>query len=70
MKEGVDVPSLDGIAFIDPKSSQIDIIQSVGRALRKSEDKIKGTIILPVFFKTGEDEVRILENSNFSVDSK
>ena len=39
--EGVDVPSLDGVAFIDPKRSQIDIVQAVGRAIRKSEDKNK-----------------------------
>ena len=39
LSEGVDVPSLDGIAFIDPRQSQIDIIQAVGRAIRKSEEK-------------------------------
>ena len=31
LSEGVDVPTLDGIAFIDPKQSQVDIIQAVGR---------------------------------------
>ena len=39
LSEGVDVPTLDGIAFIDPRSSQVDIIQAVGRAIRKSESK-------------------------------
>ena len=34
--EGVDVPSLDGVAFIDPRRSTIDIIQAVGRAIRKA----------------------------------
>ena len=34
LSEGVDVPSLDGIAFIDPKHSPIDIVQAVGRAIR------------------------------------
>ena len=37
--EGVDVPLIDGIAFIDPKNSQVDIVQAVGRAIRKAESK-------------------------------
>ena len=49
LSEGVDVPALDGVAFIDPKRSQIDIIQSVGRAIRKSEQKKVGTIVIPVY---------------------
>ena len=39
LSEGVDIPELDGIAFIDPKKSQVDIIQAVGRAIRKSSEK-------------------------------
>ena len=49
LSEGVDVPTLDGIAFIDPRSSQVDIIQAVGRAIRKSDSKSFGYIILPVY---------------------
>ena len=49
LSEGVDVPSLDGIMFVDPKRSQIDIIQSIGRAIRRSPDKKEGVIILPVY---------------------
>ena len=52
--EGVDVPTLDGIAFINARSSIVDIIQAVGRAIRKSEDKSCGYIILPVYL--GENE--------------
>jgi superfamily II DNA or RNA helicase len=47
--EGVDVPNLDGVVFVDPKGSQIDIVQAVGRAIRSSPDKIVGTIVLPLF---------------------
>ena len=65
LSEGVDVPTLDGVAFMEPKGSQIDIIQSVGRALRKSEEKKTGTIILPVYIKPGEDEDDSINNSNF-----
>ena len=49
LSEGVDVPTLDGIAFIDPRQSQVDIIQAVGRAIRKSENKTFGTIVIPVY---------------------
>ena len=65
LSEGVDVPSLDGIAFVDPRSSQVDIIQAVGRAIRKSENKVKGTIIIPVFIEEGDDPDTIIEASNF-----
>lgn len=54
LSEGVDVPTLDGVAFINPRSSVVDIIQAVGRAIRKSEDKSCGYIILPVYL--GENE--------------
>ncbi len=65
LSEGVDVPTLDGIAFIEPKGSQIDIIQSVGRALRKSQEKTIGTIILPVYLNKDENEIKTIEKSNF-----
>ena len=65
LSEGVDVPSLDGVAFIDPRSSQIDIIQAVGRAIRLSENKKAGTIVLPVFISNGYDPEQALEEGNF-----
>ena len=65
LSEGVDVPSLDGVAFIDPKSSPIDIVQAVGRAIRLSKDKKIGTIVLPVFIKEGENVEASIESSNF-----
>jgi superfamily II DNA or RNA helicase len=49
LTEGVDVPALSGIAFIEPRSSQVDIIQAVGRAIRHTEDKSYGYILLPVY---------------------
>ena len=63
--EGVDVPTLDGVAFIDPKGSVVDIIQAVGRVIRKSGDKKIGTIIIPVFVDESEDEDHALESSAF-----
>ncbi len=65
LSEGVDVPSLDGVAFIDPKSSQVDIVQAVGRAIRLSAEKKFGTIVIPVFIEQGDNAVASIEASNF-----
>ena len=68
LAEGVDVPYLDGVAFIDPRGSQIEIIQAVGRAIRKvrgaAVQKI-GTIVIPVFIEQGDDHEASIEASNF-----
>ena len=65
LSEGVDVPALDGVAFIDPRSSEIDIIQSVGRAIRLSENKTMGTIVIPVFIEQTDNAEEALEASEF-----
>lgn len=65
LSEGVDVPALDGVAFVDPRSSQIDIVQAVGRAIRLSKDKTKGTIIIPVFIEQSDDPEQAILSSNF-----
>lgn len=54
LSEGVDVPALDAVIFLNPRSSQIDIVQSIGRVMRKSEGKKFGYVILPVI--VGKDE--------------
>jgi len=48
LTEGVDVPDIDCVLFADPKKSTVDIVQAVGRALRKSEGKKFGYVIVPV----------------------
>jgi len=65
LSEEVDVPSLDGVVFINPKGSQVDIVQAVGRAIRLSKNKSVGTIVLPVFIEEGDDSEESIENSNF-----
>ncbi|MFJ8589517.1 Helicase associated domain protein [Streptomyces sp. NPDC093595] len=53
--EGVDVPSVDSVALIDPKGSAVDIVQAIGRALRQKPGAGKlATLIVPIFL--GEDE--------------
>jgi superfamily II DNA or RNA helicase len=65
LAEGVDVPTLDGVAFIDPRRSEVDVVQAVGRAIRKAEDKTLGTVVLPVFVVRGEDAEATVETSSF-----
>ena len=65
LSEGVDVPALDCVAFIDARSSQIDIVQAVGRAIRLSAKKKMGTIVIPVFIEQSDDPEEAIELSNF-----
>ncbi|MDC0175566.1 Helicase associated domain protein [Planctomycetaceae bacterium] len=54
LTEGVDVPSIDMVAFLSPKKSKVDIAQAVGRAMRKDGDNPKkkfGYVLLPVFLE-------------------
>ena len=48
LSEGIDVPALDGIIFLHPRQSQIDVVQAVGRVMRRSPGKKTGFIVLPV----------------------
>ena len=47
--EGIDVPALDAVIFMAPKRSEVDIVQAVGRVMRKAPGKKVGYIVLPVF---------------------
>ena len=62
--EGVDLPTLDGLAFIDPKQSQVDIVQAVGRAIRPSAGMM-ATIVIPVFVDGEADGEAALEASAY-----
>ena len=48
LSEGIDVPALDAVIFMTPKNSHVDIVQAVGRVMRKAPGKQYGYIILPV----------------------
>ncbi|GAA8738501.1 DEAD/DEAH box helicase family protein [Helicobacter pylori] len=67
LSEGVDVPALDSIVFFDGKSAMVDIIQAVGRVMRKAKRKQRGYIILPIALE--ESEIQNLDeavnNTNF-----
>ena len=57
--------ALDGVTFVDPRRSQVDIVQAVGRAIRKAENKKVGTIVLPVFIEDPDDSETTLNASAF-----
>ena len=55
LSEGIDVPALDAVIFMTPKNSHVDIVQAVGRVMRKAPGKQYGYIILPVAIPPGTD---------------
>ena len=63
LTEGIDVPNLDAIIFLSPRKSQVDIVQAVGRIIRKFEGKEYGYIILPIVVPAGETPETILDNN-------
>ncbi len=65
LTEGIDVPNIDCVLFVDPRKTTIDIVQAVGRALRKKEGKEYGYVILPVFTKSLTKEL-IIESDEFA----
>ncbi|MEE6684232.1 helicase-related protein, partial [Limosilactobacillus fermentum] len=62
LTEGIDVPNLDAIIFFSPKKSQVDIVQAVGRIMRRAEGKEYGYIILPIVVADGVDPKDALDN--------
>ncbi len=68
LTEGVDVPALDAILFLHPRNSQIDVVQAVGRVMRKSPGKKMGYIILPVGIPPGVSaEAALSDNKKYRV---
>ncbi|MET4060153.1 putative helicase [Arthrobacter sp. UYP6] len=68
LTEGVDVPSLDAVLFLNPRNSQVDVVQAVGRVMRKSEGKEYGYIILPIAVpSTSDPETALNDNKKYKV---
>ena len=63
LSEGIDVPALDAVIFMTPKNSHVDIVQAVGRVMRKAPGKQYGYIILPVAIPPGTDPAAALDNN-------
>ena len=68
LSEGVDVPALDAVLFLNPRNSIVDVVQSVGRVMRLSPDKDYGYVILPVAVPAGVNPSEALaDNQRFKV---
>ena len=68
LSEGVDVPALDAVMFLHPRKSQIDVVQAVGRVMRKAEGKNLGYVILPVAVAPGiSPEKALNDNERYRV---
>ena len=67
LNEGVNIPIINGICFVDNKNSKIDIVQSIGRGLRLYKNKKLTHIILPILVS---DEIIKASDINNSVFSK
>ena len=65
LTEGVDVPALDAILFLYPRRSVIDVVQAVGRVMRKAEGKRFGYIILPIAREPGKTPEETLNDSKY-----
>ncbi len=68
LAEGVDVPALDAALFMHPRKSQLEVVQAVGRVMRKSEGKRMGYVVLPVAVPDGISPEEVLnKNAPFQV---
>jgi predicted helicase len=64
LSEGVDVPALDAVLFLNPRDSQVDVVQSVGRVMRRSPGKQYGYVILPITVPAGKTAEEALSDNN------
>lgn len=64
LTEGVDVPSLDAVLFLNPRNSMVDVIQAVGRVMRIAEGKQFGYIVLPIAIPDGMSTSEALRDND------
>ncbi len=63
LSEGIDVPALDAVMFLSARNSQIDVVQSVGRVMRKAPNKKYGYIIIPIVVPANVEPAQALDNN-------
>lgn len=63
LSEGVDVPTLDSVLFLSARNSQVDVVQSVGRVMRKAPGKKYGYIIIPVVVPADVEADKALDDN-------
>src|SRR5262249_44131440 len=68
LSEGVDIPALDAVMFLNPRNSVVDVVQSVGRVMRKAQGKKYGYVILPIGIPADmTPEVALRDNQKYKV---
>lgn len=68
LTEGVDVPALDAVMFLNARKSIVDVVQAVGRVMRRSPGKEYGYVILPIGIPAGmSPEEALRDNENYQV---
>ncbi len=65
LTEGVDIPTIDLVYFCDPRNSKVDIVQAVGRALRKKDGKKLGLIVVPIYHSKKDEVENSISSSSF-----
>lgn len=65
LTEGVDVPIIDLVYFCDPRNSKVDIVQAVGRALRKKQNKDLGLVVVPIYHTNRDNVENSISESSF-----
>lgn len=63
LSEGVDVPALDAVLFLSPRKSMVDVVQTVGRVMRKAPGKTRGYVIIPIVTPSGVTPDLVLDNN-------
>jgi len=63
LSEGVDVPSLDAVLFLSARNSQVDVVQSVGRVMRRANKKNYGYIIIPIVVPSDVEASKALDDN-------
>ena len=63
LSEGVDVPALDAVLFLSPRKSMVDVVQTVGRVMRKAPGKRRGYVIIPIVTPSGVAPDLVLDNN-------
>ena len=66
--EGIDIPALDGVVFFEARRSPIDIVQAVGRVMRRSPGKRLGYVVVPIVVPPGTNVLAALKNSDEGFD--
>ena len=64
LSEGVDVPALDAVIFLSPRKSQVEVVQTVGRVMRRAPGKKRGYVILPLVVDNLSDIDNALSRSD------